>query len=52
MRFNAAGMAGMLLAVLASVLESIGDYHACAKICGTPLPPKHAVNRGMSLLYR
>ena len=37
----------MLAGVLASMLESIGDYYACAKLCGAPPPPKHALNRGL-----
>ena len=30
------------------MMESIGDYYACAKISGAPPPPKHAINRGIS----
>ena len=39
----------MLAGVLASMLESIGDYYACAKIAGAPPPPKHAINRGLAM---
>ena len=46
MTFNVAGIIGMIIATIASILESIGDYHACAKICGAPPPPVHAINRG------
>ena len=42
-----ASVFGMLAGVLASMLESIGDYYACAKLCGAPPPPKHALNRGL-----
>lgn len=39
----------MLAATLSSIIESIGDYFACAKISnGTP-PPPHAVNRGIAM---
>ena len=38
---------GMTAAMLSSVIESIGDYYACARICEAPNPPKHAVNRGV-----
>ena len=38
---------GMIAGVLASVIESIGDYYACAAISGAPPPPKHAINRGL-----
>ena len=34
--------------ILASMVESVGDYYACAKIAGAPPPPKHAINRGMT----
>ncbi|KAI0227180.1 Solute carrier family 23 member 2 [Lamellibrachia satsuma] len=47
MSFDVASIIGMMIAILASVLESIGDYHACARICGAPPPPVHAINRGI-----
>ena len=37
---------GMLAGVLASMVESIGDYYACARMAQVPPPPMHAVNRG------
>ena len=37
----------MIAGVLASVVESIGDYFACARLAGAPPPPVHAVNRGI-----
>jgi len=42
-----ASVFGMLAGVLASMLESVGDYYACAKLSGAPPPPKHALNRGL-----
>ncbi|CAN7996418.1 unnamed protein product [Ixodes hexagonus] len=38
---------GLLAGVLVSVVESVGDYHACARLSGAPPPPVHAVNRGI-----
>ena len=38
-----------LIATLTSILDSIGDYYACARICDIPPPPKHAVNRGIAV---
>ena len=38
---------GMLAGVLASMIESVGDYYACARLAGAPPPPAHALNRGM-----
>lgn len=37
----------MLAAILASIVESIGDYNACAKLSNVCHPPDHAVNRGI-----
>ena len=39
----------MSAAVLASIVESIGDYYACAKLSGAPNPPDHALNRGIGI---
>ncbi|KAK3879526.1 hypothetical protein Pcinc_015910 [Petrolisthes cinctipes] len=44
---SVAGVMGMLAGVVASIVESIGDYYACAKLAGAPPPPKHAINRGI-----
>jgi len=42
---------GMLAGVLAGIVESVGDYYACAKLAGAPPPPTHAVNRGTCMLF-
>ena len=39
----------MLAGVLASIVESVGDYYACARLSGAPPPPRHAINRGIGL---
>jgi len=39
----------MLAGVLASIIESLGDYYACARLAGAPPPPKHAINRGIGM---
>lgn len=31
------------------MLESMGDYYACARLSGAPPPPKHAINRGIGV---
>ncbi|XP_077978022.1 solute carrier family 23 member 1-like [Glandiceps talaboti] len=46
---SAAGVFGMLAGVLASMIESVGDYYACARLSGAPPPPNHAVNRGIGI---
>uniref|UniRef100_A0A4W4DTF8 Uncharacterized protein n=1 Tax=Electrophorus electricus TaxID=8005 RepID=A0A4W4DTF8_ELEEL len=44
-----AGVLGILGGVISSIIESIGDYHACARLSGAPPPPKHAINRGIGM---
>lgn len=39
----------MLAGVFASIIESVGDYYACARLSGAPPPPKHAINRGIGM---
>jgi len=46
---SAAGVFGMLAGVLASIIESVGDYYACARLSGAPPPPRHAINRGIGM---
>lgn len=40
---------GMVAGTLASIMESIGDYYACARLSGAPPPPSSAVNRGIAM---
>ena len=42
---SVAGVLGMIAGVVASAIESIGDYYACARLAGAPPPPTHAINR-------
>ncbi|XP_040614034.1 solute carrier family 23 member 1 isoform X2 [Mesocricetus auratus] len=42
-----AAVLGMFSATLAGIIESIGDYYACARLAGAPPPPVHAINRGI-----
>ncbi|CAJ1057161.1 xan_ur_permease domain-containing protein [Xyrichtys novacula] len=44
-----AGVVGILAGVISSMVESVGDYHACARLSGAPPPPKHAINRGIGI---
>ena len=43
---SVAAVFAIMSGILATTIESIGDYHACAKLAGAPPPPLHAVNRG------
>ena len=47
---SVAAVFGMVAGVLASMIESVGDYYACARLAGAPPPPIHAVNRGKAMV--
>ena len=47
--FSVAGFVAILSGIMASIIESIGDYYACADISGLPPPPVHAINRGIMM---
>jgi len=42
-----AGAFGMLAGYLASMIESIGDYYACARISEAPVPTGKMISRGL-----
>lgn len=46
---STAAVFGMMSGVLASMLESLGDYYACARMAKVPPPPMHAINRGIGI---
>ena len=48
-QFSFSALVGCLLATILSILDSVGDYFACAKTCSVPPPPRHAVNRGLTV---
>ena len=39
----------MMGAIVASMLDSCADYIAYARTMGYPMPPKHAVSRGIAM---
>ena len=45
--FGAAAIIGMIAGYIASMVESIGDYYACARLSGAPTPDAKVVNRGI-----
>ncbi|XP_060067064.1 solute carrier family 23 member 2-like [Ylistrum balloti] len=47
--FHTGVFIAFLIATITSILDSIGDYYACARVCNVPPPPKHAVNRGLAV---
>ncbi|XP_023223235.1 solute carrier family 23 member 1-like isoform X2 [Centruroides sculpturatus] len=38
---------GFLAGMFSAIVESIGNFYACARISGAPTPPIHAINRGI-----
>lgn len=47
--FGLAATVGMLAGYLASMVESVGDYYACARLAGAPVPSAATVNRGIGM---
>ncbi len=47
--FGAAAAVGMLAGYLASIVESVGDYYACARLAGASIPDAKTVNRGIGM---
>ncbi len=47
--FGAPAIVGMFAGYLASMVESIGDYYACARLAGAPPPTKATINRGIGM---
>ncbi|XP_050398846.1 solute carrier family 23 member 2 [Patella vulgata] len=46
---SGAGYVGLLAATISSIIESVGDYFAAARISGAPPVPPHAINRGIAM---
>lgn len=47
--FGAAAIVGMLAGYLASIVESVGDYFACARLAGAAPPDAKTVSRGIGM---
>jgi xanthine/uracil permease len=48
-RFGLAFAIGMFAGVLASILESFGDYHAVARLVGNGMPSERRINHGIGM---
>lgn len=46
-QFALTAAVGMLAGYIASIIESVGDYYACARLAGAPIPNRKTVNRGI-----
>ncbi|XP_052804781.1 solute carrier family 23 member 1-like [Mya arenaria] len=47
--FETGAFVSFMMGTISSIIDSIGDYYACAKVCDAPPPPNHAVNRGIAV---
>jgi nucleobase transporter 1/2 len=47
--FGVAAIVGMLAGYIASIVESVGDYYACARLAGAPVPDARVINRGIGM---
>ncbi|KAG2437949.1 hypothetical protein HXX76_005564 [Chlamydomonas incerta] len=45
--FHPASILTMAAGALAAMIESTGDYYACARMCGAPVPPPYVISRGI-----
>ena len=48
-QWSIAAVAGMFAGYIASMVESIGDYYACARLSGAPTPDEKTINRGIGM---
>lgn len=48
-KFGVAAAVGMFAGYVASIVESVGDYYACARLAGAPPPDAKTVNRGIGM---
>ncbi|SEN71475.1 Xanthine/uracil permease [Halorientalis persicus] len=48
-RFELAFAIGMFAGVLASIVESFGDYHAVARLTGSGMPSERRINHGIGM---
>jgi len=47
--FGVAAFVGLLAGYIASIVESVGDYYACARLAGAPPPDHRMINRGIGM---
>lgn len=48
-QFSVAAAIGMIAGYVASMVESIGDYFAAARLSGAPIPDRKTINRGIGM---
>ncbi|XP_025096150.1 LOW QUALITY PROTEIN: solute carrier family 23 member 1-like [Pomacea canaliculata] len=47
--FHIGVFVSFIIATILSILDSLGDYSACARACYVPQPPAYAFNRGIAV---
>ncbi|GFO49433.1 solute carrier family 23 member 2 [Plakobranchus ocellatus] len=47
--FSGAALLTFLISTIISILDSIGDYYATARVARAPPPPSYALNRGVAV---
>lgn len=47
--FSVAATVGIVAGYIASMVESIGDYYACARMAGAPVPTSKTISRGIGM---
>ncbi|GJM22766.1 MAG: xanthine permease [Planctomycetota bacterium] len=47
--FGVAAFVGMAAGFMASIVESVGDYYACARLSGAPTPTARSVSAGIGM---
>ncbi|KAK3089844.1 hypothetical protein FSP39_007039 [Pinctada imbricata] len=45
--FASGAFVAFMIGSISSIIESIADYYACARVCRVQSPPVHALNRGI-----
>ncbi|MCA9671795.1 MAG: purine/pyrimidine permease [Myxococcales bacterium] len=48
-KFSLPGFVTFLAGYLSSIVESVGDYYACARLAGAGIPTKQMINRGIGM---
>ncbi len=48
-QFSIAATVGMFAGFIAGMVESVGDYFACARLAGAPVPNERVINRGIGM---
>lgn len=48
-KFETAAIVGIMAGFVSSMIESIGDYYACARLAGAPIPDAKVISKGIGM---